>query len=261
MRPTKFSASSLQTLLHEQKVATMPELMAALGTRSRRTVFRKLAQLEYQSSYSHRGRFYTLKELAEFDERGLWSVGQICFSVHGTLVATAEAFVEDSQAGYFADELDDLLRVGTKDALRKLAREGRLVRELVDGRFLYCATEPARRREQLLRRRSLLGELGITEPLPPPAILPDELRAAIVLFYSLLDEKQRRLYAGLESLKTGRGGDVRMAQLLGMDRGTVARGRQELLGQNVETQRVRRAGGGRPSVEKKRPKSSHGSPS
>jgi hypothetical protein len=77
----------------------------------------------------------------------------------------------------------------------------------------------------------------------------------------LLDEKQRRLYAGLESLKTGRGGDVRMAQLLGMDRGTVARGRQELLGQNVETQRVRRAGGGRPSVEKKRPKSSHGSPS
>ncbi|MDT5026431.1 MAG: hypothetical protein QOE61_2857, partial [Micromonosporaceae bacterium] len=29
-------------------------------------------------------------------------------------------------------------------------------------------------------------------------MLPDELKAAIILFYSLLDERQRRLYAGLE---------------------------------------------------------------
>ena len=33
----------------------------------------------------------------------------------------------------------------------------------------------------------------------------EELKASILLFYSLLDEQQRRLYAGLESLKLGRG--------------------------------------------------------
>ena len=43
------------------------------------------------------------------------------------LVATAAAFVEQAQIGYFVDELDNLLRVGTKDVLRKLAREGRVV--------------------------------------------------------------------------------------------------------------------------------------
>ena len=59
--------------------------------------------------------------------------------------------------------------------------------------------------------------------------MPEELRAAIVLFFSVLDEKQRRLYAGLEALKTGRGGDARIAELLGLDGGTVARGRRELL--------------------------------
>jgi hypothetical protein len=62
-------------------------------------------------------------------------------------------------------------------------------------------------------------------------------------------------------LKTGRGGDVRIAKLLGLDRGTVARGRQELLRQQMDTERVRREGGGRPSVEKKRQKSSSESPS
>ncbi len=254
MRPTEFTSSSLSALLRSQKIATMPELMRALGTSARRTVFRKLEELEYRTSYSHRGRFYTLDEIAEFDEQGLWSWGEVCFSVHGTLVATAAAFVDGAEIGYFVDELDNLLRVGTKDALRKLAREGRIVREVVDGRFLYCAADTNRRRQQLLGRRTLLAEPGISGPLPEPAILPDELRAAIVLFYSLLDEKQRRLYAGLEALKSGRGGDVRIAQLLGLDRGTVARGRQELLRQEIDVERVRRVGGGRPSVEKKRQK-------
>ena len=254
MRPTEYSSSSLSSLLRRQKVATMPELMAALGTNARRTVFRKLDELEYRTSYSHRGRFYTLDELAEFDEHGLWSWEEVGFSVHGTLVATAAAFIDGAEMGFFVDELDNLLRVGTKDVLRKLAREGRVVREVLDGRFLYCATNTSRRRQQLLGRRTLLAEPGIAGPLPEPAILPEELRAAIVLFYSLLDEKQRRLYAGLEALKTGRGGDVRIAKLLGLDRGTVARGRQALLRQEVDTERVRRAGGGRQSVEKKRQK-------
>ena len=253
MRPTQFNSSSLSALLHKQKVATLPELMTALGTKARRTVFRKLEELEYRTSYSHRGRFYTLDELAEFDQRGLWLWQEICFSVHGTLAATAAAFVEGAERGFFVDELDNLLRVGTKDALRKLAREGRLGRELVEGRFLYCTADPKRRRQQLLGRRTMLAQPGITGPLPEPAILPEELRAAIVLFYSLLDEKQRRLYAGLEALKTGRGGDVRIAKLLGLDRGTVARGRHELVRQQIEAERVRRAGGGRPPVEKKRP--------
>ncbi|MCC6472174.1 MAG: transposase [Burkholderiales bacterium] len=75
-------------------------------------------------------------------------------------------------------------------------------------------------------------------------------------FFSLLDEKQRRLYAGLEALKTGRGGDVRIAELLGVDPGTVARGRRELLAQDVQRERVRARGAGRKAVGKKRRKSS-----
>lgn len=82
---------------------------------------------------------------------------------------------------------------------------------------------------------------------------PHELKAAILLFYSLLDEKQRRLYAALESLKLGHGGDRQLADFLGLDPHTIARGRQELLNRDVEPGRVRRIGGGRKALEKKRP--------
>jgi hypothetical protein len=85
-------------------------------------------------------------------------------------------------------------------------------------------------------------------------VAEEELKASILLFYSLLDEQQRRLYAGLESLKLGRGGDRQLADFLELDPHTVARGRQQLLAQDVEVERARKAGGGRKPVEKKRPK-------
>jgi len=75
------------------------------------------------------------------------------------------------------------------------------------------------------------------------------MKAGIILLYSLLDEKQRRLYAGLEALKLGRGGDRRIAGLLGLDPHTVAKGRQELPGQEVQRESRRRT----QADEKKRP--------
>ncbi len=256
MRPTEFSSDPIVTLLRKQTIADLTQLMTALGTHARRTVFRKLKELPTRTSYSHRGRYYTLNELADFDELGLWSHRTVQFSTHGTLLASAAVIVPAGEAGYFVEELDNVLHVTTKDALRKLVQNARLDREKLAGQFLYCAAEPSRKAQQLLARRALLAAPGAPRPLPEAAIMPDELRAAIVLFFSLLDEKQRRLYAGLESLKSGRGGDPRIGELLGLDAGTVARGRWALLEHDVEVDRVRRTGGGRKRVEKKRRKSS-----
>jgi hypothetical protein len=86
-------------------------------------------------------------------------------------------------------------------------------------------------------------------------VSPEELKAAILLFYSLLDEQQRRLFAGLESIKLGHGGDRIVAEFLSLDPHTLARGRQQLLDHNVANGRTRRFGGGRKSVEKKTPPS------
>jgi hypothetical protein len=80
------------------------------------------------------------------------------------------------------------------------------------------------------------------------------MKAAIILFYSLLDEQHRRLYAGLESLKLGHGGDTVLAEFLGLDPHTIARGRQRLVDQDVEVGRTRKSGGGRKRLETKNPR-------
>jgi len=119
--------------------------------------------------------------------------------------------------------------------------------------YVYSAREAERKREQRLQREARPAAQEIEEPAIGASLSP-ELKASIILFYSLLDERQRRLYAGLEAHKLGYGGDHKMAEFLGLDVHTVARGRRQLLGGEVARQGVRQAGGGRKAAEKKSPR-------
>lgn len=259
MRPETFRAEDLGRFLKRHKIATLSELKQALGTEVDSTVFRKLKEHAYRTSYSHRGRYYTLDELAEFDQLGLWSFRSVWFSRYGTLVDTVETLVAWSEAGFYAGELEQVLHVAVKVPLLKLVREGRLVREKVFDQYLYLSTEAARRKRQLAARQVHEAEPAVVGFGVGVRVLPAELKAAIILFYSLLDEQQRRLYAGLESMKIGHGGDRQIGALLGLDPGTVARGRRALLAGEVESGQVRQRGAGRPSAQKKRRTSSPGS--
>ena len=53
------SMDVLRSLFKKRKIVTLDELKQAMGTSSTMTVFRKLKELGYRTSYSHRGKFYT----------------------------------------------------------------------------------------------------------------------------------------------------------------------------------------------------------
>ena len=248
-------ADDLRQLFRLHSILTLDELKSALGTQVAMTVFRKLRPLAYLSSYSHRGKYYTLNEIARFDHLGLWSHLQVHFSRHRTLINTCAVLVADSEAGYSADELAHLLHVQVKDPLRKLALQGRIRRSKVGtslgpllGRqqALPCPAArqthaPSPRRP--LRPSALSGRSCPTSCAPPSSCsIPCSTNAnAVSTPHSSRSKSATAVTAASPSL-------------LGLDPGTVARGRQQLLAGDVQRQRVRRPGGGRHPVEKKRPR-------
>lgn len=250
MKPQIYNSGDLKKVLTEQKVGTLEGMKTVLGTDVSMTVFRKLKEIGYYSSYSHAGKYYTLEKIARFDEHGLWSFNDIWFSMYGTLVSTVEVFVTKSDSGYFTRELDRILHVSTKKVLLKLVQENRIAREHVSGFHLHCSVDSTKRGEQLRTRRLEETELMLGHGLTGLQVAPDELKAAIILFFSLLNEKERRLYAALESLKQGYGGDRKVAELLGIDVHTVAKGREALLQGEIEHGRIRKAGAGRKPIKK-----------
>jgi hypothetical protein len=252
MKTPKYHLEVLKEFFERHSIATLDQLRAALGDPARCTVFRKLGELEYLSSYSHRGKYYTLRSIAQFSAKGLWSWRSVWFSRFGNLLQTAETFVQGSEAGYTAAELKDILQVKTKHALTHLVRGGRLQREAFDSVYVYLAAEESVARRQRKARRLRAEQSLAALIVANPDLAAEEAKALLVLFCSMLDERQRRLYAGLESLKLGHGGDAHIASLLGLDPHTVARGRQELLSADLTPGKVRAPGGGRLPQEKKR---------
>lgn len=82
-----------------------------------------------------------------------------------------------------------------------------------------------------------------------------EYHNKIILFASRLDEQQCRWFAGLEAMRMGRGGETRMAEIIGLDPKTIRRGRRELEA-NLEgrpVDGVRAPGAGRHAVEQQDP--------
>lgn len=250
MRTTKVDVNALQSLLKQQKIATLGELKVALGTEAQATVFRKLSELGYRTSYSHSGHYYALNAVIRFNSQGLWSFDAVRFSRYGTLLATLENIIVNSEDGYFSAELKEHLYVEVKTPLLKLFNNSRVTRKKIQGQYLYCSVDPDICRRQILNRQAKSAYDGTRSIIMGDDWVSDEVKAAIIIFVSILDEKQRRLFAGLESLQFGHGGDNWIADLLCLDPHTVSKGRRQLLERDIMLQGIREKGAGRPEVKK-----------
>ena len=257
MRTIEYSADRLREGFRSRRVLTLPEMIEILDAPSKMTVFRKLRQLNYRASYSHAGKYYILDELGRWDADGLWVYQGIRFSRHGTLLATLLHLIDTSPSGQFAEELEQRVAVRVHNTLSTLYRRGQVGRQQIGGAFLYVSVTGGDR--QLLRRQrseaAKASDATFGEGVPS-----SELTETLRTFLATLNEKQRRLYAGFESFKLGRGGDAEVARITGLNVKTVVRGRKELLAGHIDLDRIRAPGAGRPSIKKNRDTPGTGEP-
>lgn len=182
MRPRHDYSPALEKLFRRTPVVILDQLRRALGTNSRTTVFRVLSSAGYFTSFSHAGRYYTLRWIPEFDADGLWFWRDVGFSSRGSLRATVTWLVEQAPSGSTHEQLQTRLRLRVHDTLRGLVEAKALSRESVGDVFVYLAADPKVAATQRARRP--------TQPAhdkPPPL---DPLRTIEVLVAVIHDPKQ-----------------------------------------------------------------------
>ncbi len=170
MQKTEDARRSLRRLFERQQIADLGEILGVLETTTVMTAFRRLAELGYLSSYSHRGRYYTLESIAQFDADGLWLCGGVGFSRSGTLKDTVPGLVDGSEAGLFQRDLQARLQVRVHDTLLDLVKAGRLARVIFADGYVYVSSNPARSGVQIARRRQG-GPAVVAVGLPSPSLI------------------------------------------------------------------------------------------
>ncbi len=150
-------------------------------------------------------------------------------------------------ARYFAAELQALLQVRVHSALAHLYAAKLVGRQQHANQYLYVS--PINGAGQLEQRYATLEQAH--KHGSELEERPDELGESMRLLLSVMNEKQRRLYLGLESIRLGSGGDVKVSRITGVNVKTIALGRRQLQAGNISAERIREVGGGRPAVKKK----------
>lgn len=185
MNTTNGARTILRKLIRRRLTVDLEDLFDALGTRSRMTVFRRLKEIGYRTSFTHAGRFYTLLDIPSFDELGLWFHQDAGFSRVGNLKESVAWHVEESQDGRTHSELQHVLCVRVHNVLLELFQEGRICREQFGHVCLYVSANSARAAEQIAKRKEMaqvMAEacriLTLEETLD---VLVEALRAAPVI--------------------------------------------------------------------------------
>jgi len=180
-------------LLQEERALEM-EAICARAACCRMTAFRGLKRYGYFTSYNCNSGYYTLRDIPEFDRRGLWRCGPARFSRHGTIAETVLAWVQESQRGLGLGELEEGLGVDVHCHTGELVRSGRLARTRVGKRVVYVSAVLERGARQEALRREEARQVATGSGLA----LPKGLTAAAVL--RLLVEMIRAPEASAASL-------------------------------------------------------------
>lgn len=190
MKPIQDAAASLLRRWRRKKVITLPELKEQLKS-SLRTLRRRLKDWGALASFNHNSRFYTLPELPQFDEHGLWFHRDIGFSSHGHLPQTIVALVLQSPGGLTAAQLGQHLRLDPRSFLWQFHQHPSLQREKYQGLYVYFASDPALAARQKAIRSAALAAV----PLPSA----EETIAVLVQAIQHPDRSPERLAADLHS--------------------------------------------------------------
>jgi len=156
---------NLQKLFRSRPIIDMHTLQRLCKGRSKRSLFRDLSSLGYFSSYSHAGKYYTLTNIPNFDEYGLWHYKDVSFSKNGTLKSTIGFLVGDSMVGFTHRELTMLLRVRVQNTLNNLTENSAISRERLENVFLYISADKKEGTLQITQRKKQIDGTYQIQPL------------------------------------------------------------------------------------------------
>jgi len=180
MLPPEESQKALMKMFRKKHIADLDQLFITLETNSRMSVFRRLKQIGYTTSFTNAGRYYTLQGIPVYDSWGLWFHRGVGFSKAGTLKAAITEIVDSSKAGMTPKELLHLLKIQAPNtlhnALRGLVRSENLHRRRLQGRSLYTSAHPDKAQKQVDARVNTLMTGG-----PSPRILSTETTIAVLV--------------------------------------------------------------------------------
>lgn len=152
---SSIDVTELKELFKKNIVMDIDDLMKKTSS-SRITVFRNLKDIGYTTSYNQNGKYYTLLEIAKFDESGIFDHKGILFFKDGGIQELVIKEIESSEKGYTAEELNNKIRTRVSNQLHQFVRKGLIIRKKYADFYVYYSIDDVTQQKQIPNREKEL---------------------------------------------------------------------------------------------------------
>lgn len=107
-----------------------------------RTVQRWFARLSVLRSYNKNSRYYTLADIPDFNNNGIWRYRDILFSKYGNLKQTVKHLILVSDRGLNGNEIGEIVKLSPRSFMHHFREMEGVFREKYEGAYVYFSDDP-----------------------------------------------------------------------------------------------------------------------
>lgn len=152
MAKIKITEETIQKIYEDSSVYTADYLKNHFNC-SHQCLWNNLKKVGYYSSFTHNSKYYTLANIPEFNDNGIWfhkvpSVGEVGFTNQKTAPNLIISLINSSKAGLSEGEITDIMKIRISNQLISLVKKAKIRKLRIENKVYYVSIDEKIYRKQ-----------------------------------------------------------------------------------------------------------------
>jgi len=141
----KITLETIHNIFEDSSTYTADYLKKHFGC-SYQYLWLNLKKVGYYSSFTHNSKYYTLVDIPEFNDNGIWFhtdpvAGEIGFTKYKTAANLIISLINSSETGMTEDKLREIMRIRLANQLNVLINKSKIQRLKLEQKYYYFSKD------------------------------------------------------------------------------------------------------------------------
>jgi len=140
----------VKNIIYSKKIAPFEQILKQVSC-SEPTLRRDIRNIKGITSFTHQGRFVTLKDIPKFDKNGIWFYRKVGFTKYKNSLELVVHVINNSKEGLSREQIQEILKIQIFQQIQTLLKRNELYRCKIGNKYIYLPEKLARNQKQRLR--------------------------------------------------------------------------------------------------------------
>ena len=140
----------VENIIRSKKIQTFEQILKHVSC-SEVTLRRDIRRIKGITSYTHQGRFITLKDIPKFDNNGIWFYRKVGFTKYKNSLELIVHLINNSTEGLNREQIQEILKIQIYQQIQTLLKRNELYRSKIGNKYIYLPEKLAKNQKKRLQ--------------------------------------------------------------------------------------------------------------